>query len=102
MEGLEGTEVVVRSSAGMLEEFINGIVWGDLKNELEAWLDGARDGLEDTNADEKELYRNQGRADAVRRMILLPEVMRDALLEKQREETRDDSNKDELEEMINE
>jgi len=93
-------EYKLRSSAGMFEEFIESIIWEDLKNELECWLEGARSGLEDIDASEKELYRNQGRAEAVRRMLMLPEVIKDSLLEEQRDKSHDKSNIDELEEIL--
>lgn len=93
-------EIEVRSSPGDFDRFIEGTIWYDIKNELAMWLDGARDGLEDTEASEKEMYRNQGRADAVRRMMMLPEVMRDSLLEEQRDEDHENSNIDEMEDIL--
>lgn len=99
---MEDEEIVLRSSPGDFERFIEGTIWYDIKNELSEWLDSARDGLEDTEASEKEMYRNQGRADAVRRMMLLPEIMRDSLLEEQRDEDHENSNIDEIGGLINE
>lgn len=89
-----------RSSAGDVQEFIEGPVWADLKNDYECWLDAARNGLEDIESSEKELYRNQGRAEAIRRVLLHPEIMKDTLLEEQRDEIHDESNKDELEDIL--
>lgn len=89
-----------RSSAGDIKEFIESPIWADLKNDFECWLEAARNGLEDIEASEKELYRNQGRAEAVRRVLLHPEVLMDSLLEDQRDESSRESNKDELEEIL--
>ena len=95
-------EIVVRSSAGQFQEFLESTVWGDLENELTEWLDGARDGLEDADAGEKDLYRNQGRAEAIRRMMTLPEVMRDSLIEAQRDNHEEEQNLIDMEEITNE
>ena len=81
------------SSPTEFEDFMESTVWQDMSHEIHIWLDGARDGLESPTADEKELYRNQGRADACRRFLSLPEVMRDSLLtdrELKRKPSKDD------------
>lgn len=79
-------EGVPRSSAGQFEGFLDSTVWADMLYELHIWLDAARDGLESVETDEKELWRNQGRAEACRYFMSLPEVMRDALVEGQEKE----------------
>jgi len=82
---------VVQATAHALNEFLDSGLWKDMENELELWLDAARDGLENPEADDKEIYRNQGRADACRRLLSLPETMRDSLLMDQAGPSRDDS-----------
>ena len=79
-------EGVPRSSAGQFEEFLESTVWADMLYELHVWLDSVRDGLESVDTDEKELWRNQGRAEACRYFMSLPEVMRDSIIEDQEEE----------------
>jgi len=69
-----------KASANEMNEFMDSFVWEDMQYEINLWLGGARDGLEDPDADEKEIYRNQGRADACRRFLAVPEVLRDSLL----------------------
>ena len=76
----------MRSSARQFSDFIEGFIWQDMLEELGKWREQARDGLEDMESDEKELYRNQGRADAVRYFMSLPEVLRDSLLEDQEQD----------------
>ena len=74
------------SSAAAFQDFIESYIWKDMLEELGKWREQARDGLEDMDSDEKEIYRNQGRADAVRYFMSLPEVLRDSLLEDQGED----------------
>jgi hypothetical protein len=81
---------MIRSTAAQFNDFIDGFIWQDMKDELDIWLNGVRDGLEDTEADEKDLYRNQGRADAIRYFKSLPLVMRDGLLEDQERDIDDE------------
>jgi len=84
------------STAGQFEEFLNSTVWIDIKSELSVWLEGVRDGLESTDSDEKELYRNQGRAQGIRYLLSLPETIRDQLVALQEQA----QNKEEEEETI--
>ena len=80
------------SSATEFEEFMESTMWQDMQYEINLWLDGARDGLENQDADEKEIYRNQGRADACRRFLSVPEVLRDSLLmDREQKASKDDS-----------
>jgi hypothetical protein len=74
----------LRSTAGQFAEFMESTIWADVRAELEVWLEGVRDGLEDTSLSIENLYRNQGRAEAVRYMLSLPETIRDTLVEIQR------------------
>ena len=74
----------LRSTANQFSEFLESTIWADLKDELEVWREGVRDGLEDTSLPIEEVYRNQGRAEAVRYALSLPETIRDTLLEIQR------------------
>ena len=77
-------EYKLRSTAGQFNEFLESTIWADIENELNVWLEGVRDGLEDTSMGVEDLYRNQGRAEAVRYVLSLPETIRDTLAEIQR------------------
>lgn len=89
---VEDVERDPMSSVTEFEDFMEGTVWQDMKYEINLWLDGARDGLEDQDAGEKEIYRNQGRADACRRFLSVPEVLRDSLLiDREQRASRDES-----------
>lgn len=79
-------EGVPRSSAGQFEKFLESTIWADIVYELHVWLDSVRDGLESVDTDEKELWRNQGRAEACRYFMSLPEVMRDSIIDDQEKE----------------
>ena len=76
-------DAVLKSSVGQFYEFLEGTVWADIKAELGVWLEGVRDGLEDTESNEKDLFRNQGRAEAIRYVMSLPETIRDQLIDEQ-------------------
>jgi len=86
---MEEYEVIMQSSASQFNEFLEGSVWTDIKSELNVWLEGVRNGLENPETDEKELYRNQGRAEAVRYVLSLPETIRDAIAEVQQKHTEE-------------
>ena len=91
------------SSPTEFEDFMESTIWQDMNHEIRIWLDGARDGLESPTADEKELYRNQGRADACRRFLSLPEVMRDSLLvDRERKSSKDDDFREDTQSTLTE
>ena len=94
----EELEESLKSSVGQFDEFLEGTVWADMKRELHIWLEGVRDGLEDKESDEKDLFRNQGRAEAIRYVMSLPETIKDQLIEEQQQHQRDAENHDEEEE----
>lgn len=89
----ESDEVIIRSSLGQFREFLESTVWTDIQRELSIWLEGVRDGLENIETDEKDLYRNQGRAEAVRYVLTLPETIKDSLEEQA--QIKQDENKGE-------
>jgi hypothetical protein len=82
----EETEPTLKSSANQFVEFLDSTVWADIKSELNIWLEGVRDGLENPESDEKDLYRNQGRAEAIRYVLSLPETIKEQLIEEQTKE----------------
>jgi len=84
-------EVELKSSAAAFEEFLKSTIWADIRAELDIWLEGVRDGLEDTESDEKDLFRNQGRAEAIRYVMSLPETIKDTIidLEQQKREEKE-------------
>jgi hypothetical protein len=69
-----------RSSLHEIDFFLGSHVWDDMRDDFEYWLEGVRDDLENCNSIE-EIYRCQGRAEAVRRMLKWPENLRDILEE---------------------
>jgi hypothetical protein len=77
----------LRSSAQQFVEFLDSTVWQDIEMELNKWLEGIRDKMEIESGDE--LLRNQGRANAMRYMIGLPQVMKEQLIEEQKERERE-------------
>ena len=79
----EEKDAELQSSAGQFEDFLKSTIWADIQAELGIWLEGVRDGLEDTDSDEKDLFRNQGRAEAIRYVLSLPETIRDTLVDLQ-------------------
>ncbi len=85
-------ERYIKSSASELTEFIKGFIWADMKQELDVWLEGVRRINEDPNTPDRERLISVGRIDALKHFTLLPEVMRDSLIEDQtsRQEENDD------------
>lgn len=65
------------SSSRELRDFILSSVWRDIRSELLLWLDDIRSQLEVAN--EVEVLRKlQGNAEAVNRMLRLPEILAEA------------------------
>jgi hypothetical protein len=88
-------DVELRSFSGQFSEFLESTIWADMRAELGIWLEGVRDGLEDPEATERDLFRNQGRAEAIRYVLSLPETIRDTLVDieqQKRKEQEDESN----------
>ena len=76
------------SSAEDLKSFLDSSVWRDMKSEIELWLDKIHEALEDPDGEEnnESTERLRGSAKALRRVLAMPEVMRETILE-----DRDDS-----------
>ena len=73
---------MIRTNRADLREFIrNSIVWADIKQELEIWLEDIRDQLENTNGSlsVRILDRLGGNAESVRNLLALPDVMLETL-----------------------
>ena len=70
----------MRSAAFHFKDFLEGVVWDDLKNEMEEMRQSVRDSLESCS-DPIEIYRFQGRAEVLRDLQLLPEQLYEALSE---------------------
>jgi len=64
----------VRSSVGQLKDFVDGVIWRDIQDELKLWLEDIRDQLEDPGHElfPEDIKRLQGNAEAVRRVLELP------------------------------
>ena len=64
----------MRSSVGQLKDFVDGVIWRDIQDELKLWLEDIRDQLEDPGHElfPEDIKRLQGNAEAVRRVLELP------------------------------
>lgn len=67
-------DIVVRSTTRQWEEFVKSSVWADFQSNLAAWISDIRDQLEATQ-EHNVLLRLQGNAEALRRVLVLPESM---------------------------
>ena len=85
----------MRCSAKQFDEFLESHIWLDMQEELEAWLEGVRDGLEDPGLGNDEMLRNQGRANAIRYALSLPGVLRDSLIDEQQSQSVSNKTKEE-------
>lgn len=66
------------SSAHELREFVRSNIWRDLKDELNIWLDDIRTQLEvESNVDV--IRRLQGNAEAVNKILRLPEILAESM-----------------------
>jgi hypothetical protein len=82
-----------KSSANSFQEFIDSSIWKDMTYELNIWLEGIRDALEskEKTPDLETLKELQGGADIIRRVLLMPSVLRDNIIEdNERKETNND------------
>ena len=68
-----------RSSAAEFEDFVKGNVWADMVDELNRWLGDIHISSEDPNGDleDKALHRLGGNAETIRKVHLMPEILRD-------------------------
>ena len=75
------------SSPTEFEQGIGSPFWQDMKNQIEAWLSDVRDALEDSDNVyfDKTLHRLGGNAEALRRVLILPNETLKNLNEKRRE-----------------
>ena len=67
-----------RSSPGAIRDFMASSVWHDMKHELDRAVEILRDGLE-TADDYNGILRFQGSLDTVKRILVMPEVILDAI-----------------------
>ena len=75
------------SSPTEFEQGMGSPFWQDMKNQLEAWLSDVRDALEDPEnlSFDKTLHRLGGSAQALRRVLMLPNETLTNIKEKRRE-----------------
>ncbi len=76
-----------RSSAEAFNVFMDSTIWEDLLNELKMWLDAVHGESEDPDGKtpDRVLHRLGGNAQAIRRFMLMPEVIRDSIIEDRKE-----------------
>ena len=68
----------MRSNARMMKEFREMPQWLDVMDELTEW-EGDVNEIQNTSDDEKELFRCQGRKEAINHLKNIPEVLQDTL-----------------------
>ena len=63
----------MRSSLGQLKDFFSGVIWQDIKDELNTWLEDIRNALEDPGKTlfMEDIKRLQGNAEAIRNVLTL-------------------------------
>ena len=73
------------SSVQEFDDFVESGVWKDIVGELDIWLKMIHISLEDPNSDalDKTLHRLGGNAETVRRVLLMPEVIRKNIIASQ-------------------
>ena len=68
-----------KSSVQDFEDFVKSSVWADIVEELNLWLGDIHVSLEDPNGNmrDKLLHRLGGNAETIRKVHLMPEIIRD-------------------------
>ena len=66
------------SSVKDFDDFVESGVWKDIQLELNTWLEMIRISLEDPNGNltDKALHRLGGNAETIRKVLIMPEVVR--------------------------
>ena len=80
-------EPEVRGTIHQYEEFLQNVVWKDFITYIDMMREAVRDELE-TCADQQEMFRFQGRAEALRDIRIVPEQILEALKEDKNPETK--------------
>jgi hypothetical protein len=73
-----------KSSVHEMNFFLGGHVWDDMQNDFEQWLEGVRDQMEQSDS-ERDLWRCQGRAEAMRFVLQWADNILDILKEETEE-----------------
>lgn len=83
------------SSPGAMEDFIKGGVWRDMKEELNAWITELQEVLSDPDGpkDMETISVMRGNIKACKNFLMMPEVLRDNMLEDQRHNDNEKTNK---------
>ena len=64
----------MRTSLGQMRDFVEGVIWKDIVDELSLWIEDIRDQLEDPGHElfPEDIKRLQGNVEALRRVLELP------------------------------
>lgn len=67
----------------MFDDFMKSTIWEDIVQEMEVWLEGLHEELEDSGGmtPDKTLHRIGGNAQAIRMFMQMPERIRDNINE---------------------
>ena len=64
----------MRTSLGQMRDFVEGVIWKDIVDELSLWIEDIRDQLEDPGHEffPEDIKRLQGNVEALRKVLELP------------------------------
>jgi len=83
-------DIEIKSTANQLKEFMDSLIWEDLRTELKVWKK-----IVDSEYDEVDSLLNvgkiQGRKEAIDYFLELPRVLRETAKERQDESRRDEA-----------
>uniref|UniRef100_A0A6M3K157 Uncharacterized protein n=2 Tax=viral metagenome TaxID=1070528 RepID=A0A6M3K157_9ZZZZ len=77
-----------KSSAAEFDRFMDSGIWEDMIHELKVWLSAIHINLEDPEAEEKILRRLGGNAETIRRVLMLPVMIRDNIIDDNKQEQK--------------
>ena len=98
-----GNEVLIRATKGQIEDFLNSILWKDIRHELRKWKKGFKDEGDiivdeaiDTNPSTASVLLHmgdlRGRAKAVDYLTKIPNIFLQILEEKENDSRRKPTN----------
>lgn len=81
-------DIEINSTVIQLDEFIHGLVWGDMCKELEGWKDMVSSEYDEVD-NQRDLGKIQGRKEALDYFLNLPRVLHETAKERQDDARRD-------------
>ena len=85
-----------KSTPGQMQDFLDGVVWRDIKEEIEAWIEEMQESLSDPDGpkDIETICIMRGITKACKNFLKMPEVLVDNMLDDARHDKKDREEED--------